>query len=130
MAEQGKFVWNELVTTDPERCKQFYGEVVGWTTADMPMPPGGGEGVYTLWKVGDHQAGGMFRMAGPQFEGIPPHWMAYIAVDDIHAAVAKVEPAGGKVLHEPTNIEGVGLFCVIQDPSGAYVSLMEEAKEG
>lgn len=128
MAEQGEFVWNELVTTDPERCKQFYGEVVGWTAVDMPMPPGGAPGVYTLWKVGDKQIGGMFRMGGPQFEGVPPHWMAYIAVDDVDAAAAKVEPAGGRVLFPPTDIEGVGRFCTIQDPTGGFVSLMQETK--
>lgn len=27
---QGKFSWFELMTTDLEKAKKFYGEVIGW----------------------------------------------------------------------------------------------------
>ena len=35
---KGRFVWHELITTDPAGAKAFYSKVVGWTTEDMPMP--------------------------------------------------------------------------------------------
>ena len=130
MMAHGEFGWNELVTPDPDACKAFYGEIVGWTATDVPMPAGGGgTGTYTLWVSGDKQVGGMFRMEGPQFEGVPPHWMAYITVDDVDGACAKVGPAGGQILFPPTDIEGVGRFCVIADPTGAVVSLMTPAPD-
>jgi len=31
----GRFVWYELMTTDPGAAKAFYGEVVGWGTQDV-----------------------------------------------------------------------------------------------
>src|SRR6202007_3296419 len=34
----GRFVWYELMTTDTQAAKNFYGKVVGWGTQDMPMP--------------------------------------------------------------------------------------------
>ena len=54
---QGVFVWDELLTTDIESAKRFYGEVVGWESREMEM----GEGnVYTLFSSGaTDRAGGM-----------------------------------------------------------------------
>ncbi len=129
MADGAKFIWNELATPDPEASKAFYATVVGWSAADAPMPESPGS-VYTLFKNGDTDVGGMIRMEGPQWQGIPPHWLAYIGVDDVDATVAKVEPAGGKVLHPPTDIPGVGRFCVIADPLGAAVALMTMTPAG
>ncbi len=40
---EGVFVWDELMTTDVEGAKAFYGEVVGWESRDMDM----GNGVIT-----------------------------------------------------------------------------------
>ena len=125
----GKFIWNELATTDPETSKAFFAKVVGWSTEDMPMPGQEGE-TYTIWKAGDDQTAGMFRMQGPQFEGVPSHWMAYIHVADVDAAASEVEPAGGQVVVPPTDIPGIGRFCVIADPTGAHVSLMTPAPRG
>lgn len=53
MTQQGNFYWNELLTTDPEACKKFYGEVVGWTSREMDM---GNGAKYTIVKVGDKDA--------------------------------------------------------------------------
>ena len=30
----GKFFWYELMTSDPEAARKFYGDVVGWKTQD------------------------------------------------------------------------------------------------
>ena len=124
MATHGMFMWNELATPDPERCKAFFGEVLGWTSVDMPMPGQEGTSTYTVWKVGDDMAGGMLKMEGPEWEGMLPHWLSYIEVDDIDATAAKVPQAGGQVKVPPTEIPGVGRFCVIVDPTGAAVALM------
>ena len=124
MADHGNFYWNELVTTDPGRCNAFYGTVLGWTSRDMDMGEGG---TYTMFQANGTDVGGMFKMQGPQFEGVPPHWMGYIAVDDVDAAVAKVEGAGGAVKAPPFDVPGVGRIAVITDPTGAAVSLMTPA---
>ncbi len=125
MPEHGTFWWNELATNDPNRCKTFYGEVVGWTSKSMEMP--GGAGTYTVWVSGDKDVGGMLKMDGAQWQGVPPHWMSYIAVSDVDSAVAKVEPAGGKVMVPPFDIEGVGRIAVVADPTGASIALATPA---
>ena len=51
----GVFVWDELMTTDVEDAKRFYGEVVGWESRDQDM----GEFTYTLFTSGGaDRAGG------------------------------------------------------------------------
>lgn len=117
----GNFVWMELNTPDPDAAKAFFAGVLGWTYSAKDMGP---MGTYTLVHNGDRQIGGMMKMEGPMWDGIPPHWMGYIAVDDVDAAAGKVEALGGKVCVPPSDIPEVGRFCVINDPTGATVSLI------
>ena len=93
----------------------------------MPMPDGG---TYWILKSGDDMAGGLMNMPAAAPAGTPPHWMAYIAVDDVDAAIGKVAGLGGNVLAEPFDIPNVGRMGVIQDPQGAVVSLMTPAEQG
>jgi predicted enzyme related to lactoylglutathione lyase len=135
MPGHGTFIWNELATTDPDKAKAFYKEIAGWTYDDVdmenPMEPAkpGGK-AYTICQAGEEMAGGMMRMDGPEWQGIPPHWISYIQVDDVDATVAKVEAAGGSIKMPPFDIAGVGRIAVIADPLGAVVCLMTPAEEG
>lgn len=126
MAEHGSFVWNELATSDVEGAKTFFGELLGWSFRDMNM---GGQGTYTVIQSGDKDAGGMMSLANIDAPGVPPHWMSYIAVDDVDARAGKVAALGGKVIREPFDIPNVGRMSVIADPSGAVVCLMTMAQQ-
>jgi predicted enzyme related to lactoylglutathione lyase len=119
--------WNELVTTDTGAARNFFGKLLGWTFEDMPMPDG--QGAYVVASAGGQRAAGMFQMSGENFKGVPPHWMGYITVTDVDAAAAKVSTLGGKVCIPPTDIPKVGRFCIISDPTGATVSLMQWSTE-
>ncbi|MCP4705677.1 MAG: VOC family protein, partial [candidate division Zixibacteria bacterium] len=48
-----------------------------------------------------------------------------INVDDVDALVSKVTELGGQILHGPQDIPTVGRFVIIQDPTGAAVSLFK-----
>ena len=48
--QQGRFVWYELMTTDVEAAKVFYGKVVGWGTRQALSSP------YTLFTAGEASA--------------------------------------------------------------------------
>jgi len=123
MSMHGLFHWNELITGDVAKCKSFYGDVCGWTYEDMPMP----QGTYTIAKAGDDVVGGVMDKANTGMPEMPNHWGAYISVDDVDAAVAKVEGAGGTVLSPCFDVEGVGRIAIIQDPTGAMVGIMTPA---
>lgn len=119
MSSHGSFCWNELSTTDAGAAKQFYAELFGWE-----YKSGDVAGVsYSEIMVGGRPVGGIFQ-TGAEHEGTPPHWMPYVAVDDVDAAAGRVESLGGKICVPPTDIPGVGRFCVVNDPTGATVSLL------
>ena len=124
MPKIGTFCWNELATSDPDKAKKFYTELLGWTTEEMPM----GEGAYTVFKAGEAQAGGMFKIT-PQMGEVPPHWMGYITVADADATAKKVEELGGKVIVPPMDVPGVGRMITVIDPTGAAVSMMAFPKK-
>ena len=118
----GTFSWCELLTTDVEAAKTFYSELFGWTMA--PVTNEANEGLqYNLVKVDGTEIGGI--MAIPPFApATGPCWGAYVTVDDVDAAAAKVRELGGDVIVPLTDIPEVGRFCVIKDPQGAVISMI------
>ena len=117
MTAHGHFHWNELVTRDVEKAKKFYGDTIGWTFDGMPMP----DGTYWVAKMGDQPVGGLFPIAGPQWEGVPEHWMSYLAVDDVDARVKKATAAGAKLMRPAFDVPGVGRIAILTEPGGAGV---------
>jgi hypothetical protein len=116
-------VWNECMTRDVGKAKQFYTTLLGWTTEVTPM---GDEGDYTMWRNGETRFGGMFEMNGPQFEQVPPHWLHYIGVNDIDGIAGRIPAAGGKVVHGPCDIPGnMGRICVFSDPGGGHIAMYQ-----
>jgi uncharacterized protein len=53
---------------------------------------------------------------------MPPNWLVYFAVEDIGAALAKVEELGGTSVTGPIDI-GVWKIGVAQDPQGGTFAL-------
>ena len=125
MAEHGSFVWNELATSDVEGAKSFFGELLGWSFRDVDM----GQGTYTIVQNAGSDAAGMMSLDNIEAPGVLPHWMSYIAVDDVDARTGKVAALGGKVMREPFDIPNVGRMSVIADPSGAVICLMTLAQQ-
>lgn len=121
MPQIGTFCWNELASKDVAVSGRFYSELFGWKAIEVPMQE---EMNYTLFKIGDKDVGGMLQMTAEWVE-IPSHWMAYVAVADVDALAARVEELGGKVCVPPTDIPTVGRFSVIQDPTGATLSMIK-----
>ena len=125
MAEQyafpaGTICWHEINTPNAEQAKQFYGQMFGWKITPIEM----GNFTYHMLNQGGKDFGGIMEMKGPEWQGVPPHWMMYIAVDDVDAAAKHVAELGGKVCVPPTDIS-VGRFAVVNDPFGAVFSLFK-----
>lgn len=127
MPASGSFCWNELSTTDDSAAISFYTALLGWEIKSSNVPPCEGSDAppvaYNEIVVDGKHVGGIFRM-GPEFGQAPPHWMSYVAVDDVDAKAAQVAELGGKVCVPPTDIPNTGRFCVINDPTGATISLI------
>lgn len=60
-----------------------------------------------------------------QSQGIPPHWVTYLATDDLDASLQKVIDAGGSVIVPATDVMDTGRMAFICDPTGAAVGLWQ-----
>jgi hypothetical protein len=122
-AKRGRFVWHELLTTDPDAAQRFYSDVVGWTTGKWQgkvtpdMPP------YTMWMVGEQSIGGVMELPeDARLAGAPSHWLAYVSTPDTDALAKRVSGAGGTILVPPMDIPEVGRMFVFADPQGATLA--------
>jgi hypothetical protein len=127
MTAHGAFHWNELNTRDVKKAKDFYKKTLGWTFEDQPMGPGQ---TYTIIKSNGQMVGGIFKMDGPMFKGIPENWFTYIAVDDVDKRLKKLKDAGGKVIREPWDVPTVGRIAIVADSGGAVHGWMVPAEDG
>ncbi len=114
--QKGRHVWYDLMTTDTDGAKDFYGKVVGWTLT----PFEGAQDPYDMWTAGETPIGGLMPLPPEaQAQGAPPHWLAYITTPDVDATVARAQELGGNVIVPPQDIPTVGRFAVLADPFGA-----------
>jgi predicted enzyme related to lactoylglutathione lyase len=114
----GQCSWNELHTTDSAAALDFYVKQFGWVNSgDIDM---GAMGTYHMFSTGaGGPVGGM--MVNPQ---VPrPGWLFYLNVEDIEAAIARVEAAGGRTLFGPQQVPGGQWVITAIDPDGATFAL-------
>lgn len=117
----GALGWTELACRQPDAAKAFYGGLFGWSFKDSDM----GGFTYTEWMAGGSPVGGMMPMEGPEWEGVPSHWMPYFTVESVDSAAGHATSLGGSVCVPPTDIQGVGRFAVLGDPGGAFLSILK-----
>jgi uncharacterized protein len=117
--EPGTWSWNELVTTDTEAAKAFYGAVFGWGEVTHGEPPM----AYTEWQVGGRSIGGMMPKPPMMPAEVPPFWGVYFTVTDTDAAVAQVTALGGATMMGPMDVEP-GRMAVVVDPDGAAFNVI------
>ena len=117
----GMPIWYELLTSDVDAAKRFYGDIVGWTTTAFPSPGGGMQ--YNIFNVGETGVAGLAELP----DGAPtggPAWLSYFYVADVDASVTEVEKAGGKTHMPPTDLPGVGRIALLNDPQGVLFYVM------
>lgn len=115
--------WNELATPDVDGAKKFYGELLGWTFEESPNAATGGS--YTSVSNKGRMNGGVIAMVGEQWKGIPPHWSAYFAVENVEDVIEKTKQNEGKLMVPPMDIPGVGRMAVLQDCTGAAFTVIK-----
>ncbi|MGH8138914.1 MAG: VOC family protein [Steroidobacteraceae bacterium] len=118
---RGRFIWHELMTTDPDAASAFYSNLVPWKTQPSGMPS------YTIWMSGKSRAGGLMALPHGDASGTPPHWIIYIGTPDVDGTVQAAQRLGGKVLKGAADIPNVGRFAVLSDPQGAAFALFTPA---
>ena len=123
---RGRFVWYELMTSDPSAARSFYTQLTGWSAKDG----GVADQPYTEWVNGETPVGGVMQLPDEATrQGAPPHWLAYVAVPSVDETLQQAEGLRAKKLMGPMDIPNVGRIAVIQDPHGAVFAIYTPAGE-
>ena len=119
----GSFCWVELGTSDNEAAKNFYTQLFGWEADDHPMGP---DSVYTILKLDGKDVGGLYKLTPDMSaQGVPPHWMSYVATANADETTEKAKGAGATIMNGPFDVANLGRMSVIQDPTGAVFSIWQ-----
>jgi len=119
--ETGAAIWNELMPNSAAESTEFHTGLLGISSSKMPGPID-----YTMLDVGGEDLAGVIQITedtGP----VPPHWVVYFGVDDVDAAVTKVESPGGSVEVPLADISGIDRFAGLKDPQGAMFFIFKSA---
>jgi uncharacterized protein len=112
----GAWCWNELRTTDVERAKAFFGELLGWQYDTN-------ERGYASIKNAGWLNGGMRVQTEPE-RSTPPEWLPYFTVESVDDTARQAERAGGRSLQQTTAAD-LARLALIEDPQGAAFAAFE-----
>jgi hypothetical protein len=106
----------EALGPDGPALIRFYGDAFDWKIdADNPMGYGmidnGGQGI-----------NGGIGQAPPEGNGRHLTW--YVWVEDLEAALKKIEDLGGKTINPPMTVPGGPTVAHFEDPAGNFVGLV------
>lgn len=107
--------WIDLFTSDPDRSRAFYGELLGWTSQDTGPEYGG----YINFSKDGVQVAGCMRNDGQS--GMPDVWSIYLATDNIGAVVDATTANGGQVVVPAMPVMELGSMAVVTDSGGATI---------
>ena len=116
----GRVIHFEIPARDLERAGRFYREALGWTVTGWEGPA-----EYLLVGTGSGETpgidGGILR-ANELFRGV----VNTASVDDLDAALKRVEAAGGTVERGRQPVPGVGHMAYCRDTEGNLFGLMQD----
>jgi uncharacterized protein len=120
----------EMPAEDRKRMAKFYTQAFGWQTQMLGEEMGHyvmAQTTAEVDKAGRPKKGGMINGGFyTKSNDMPAQYPSVvIAVDDIKRSMSKVTKAGGKVIGEPMEIPGVGLYVSFFDTEGNRVSIMQ-----
>lgn len=111
----------DITVPDAPALRDFYADVIGWTPMEVPM---GGYVDYAMTAPGGQWVAGVCHQRGANAD-LPPQWIVYIAVEGLEERLEAVKALGGRLLTAIKGSAGGPRYCVIQDPAGARLALIE-----
>ena len=122
----GTFSWPELATTDQKAAVDFYCKLFGWNVNDVPMGP---TETYSMLQMNGHSVGAAYTMRPEERQhGAPPHWNAYVTVENADEATKRAHELGAAVVAGPFDVMDAGRMSVLQDPTGAMFQVWQAGK--
>ncbi len=119
----------EMPYKDVKRVAEFYQKAFGWQMNAMGAEMGGYVVAQTAETGEDRMVktpgtinGGFYDQSIKDASTAPS---VVISVPDLKEAIKNIEAAGGKLLREPDEIPGIGLWASFTDSEGNRVSVLQ-----
>jgi predicted enzyme related to lactoylglutathione lyase len=111
--------WIDLTSTDIDRARDFYGQLLGWQAE-----PGSAEfgGYFMFTHDGVPVAGGMPAPAGTPGTD---QWNVYLNVPDAAATLTAAQHHGASVVVEAMPVADLGTMGMLVDPAGAPTGIWQ-----
>lgn len=114
----GKLVWVDLVTTDPQQAVEFYSAVFDW------QPHYFADKSYIELSNDGRVMSSVVRYDGDEPMDGEARWLVSISVTDVDVAAQNGVASGGAILEAATDLPDRGRYSVISDSQGALLMLL------
>ncbi|MEP6815836.1 MAG: VOC family protein [Marmoricola sp.] len=127
----GRVVHFEIPFDDGDRARKFYSEAFGWQITEIPdlhysMVQTGPTSSETGFPAeAGYIGGGMFQRESPTDRPV-----VTVDVDDIDAALAKIEELGGTTVLGRQDVGGMGWTAYFKDAEGNLMGLWQAGSRG
>lgn len=122
----------EISASDPERAIKFYTAVLGWEFIKWE----GASFDYWMVMTGKDKEvgainGGLQKRdhENPTDDSTPNRFTCVVEVEDVDAVAKAVKENGGKVEHEPNDLEGVGRLAYFIDTEGNHFGVIKSVQQ-
>jgi predicted enzyme related to lactoylglutathione lyase len=119
---RGTVGWLDLTVENAEQIRDFYESVVGWSMSAVSQ--GDYDDYCAAAEVDGPPIAGICHARGPN-ASMPAQWLMYVSVADLEASLSACRKLGGQIVCPPRDMGDYGRMCVICDPAGAVVAIIE-----
>jgi len=116
----------DLTVADASATRDFYERVIGWSVQEVAMTEDETVVRYTDFRMlgDDGTPAARIRHARGDNAELPPVWLLHLPVGDLTESLRRVEHEGGVVIKRVQSPDGVYTHATVQDPVGAYMTLV------
>jgi len=113
--------WLDLMTSDVQGAREFYGRLLGWEFQTGDEEKYGG---YVMSLLNGQPVAGIMGKQ-PEQADMPDVWSTYLGVEDAAATLEAVSAHGGTVLMPAMDVPEQGVMAIIMDPGQATVGVWQ-----
>ena len=118
-SRKGEIVWIDLVTNDAKVSKKFFSNLLGWSFNNHDA--------YDMALSGTKPISGIIEDKELLKGSKTSYWVVSASVSDAVSTSKRIKSNGGKILSEPAEIPGRGIVALVEDPQGAFFSIMNNS---
>ena len=116
----GKFVWTDLLTTDPDKAAGFYEHVFGWKPSRVDED-------YLILSNHGRRIAGIARNQAQLASNESNQWISFISTSDVKKSHEHLLKSDAQVVAGPVRVEGRGDIGIYVAPDAAVFGIINSS---